>query len=84
VFRNVAGSGENFKPTDDRGELVFQHNCPSGEALSLSCVSQNALANAQSDSWLTRSKELELETDVGQPVRAALRLAAYFFESWLT
>jgi hypothetical protein len=39
VFHNVAGSGENFRATNDRGELVLRHSCPSGELLSLRCVS---------------------------------------------
>ena len=38
VFHNVAGSGERFRPTNDRGELVLEHDC-SGDLLSLRCVS---------------------------------------------
>jgi hypothetical protein len=64
VFHNVAGSGENFVPTDpDTGELVLRHSCPSGELLSLRCVS--LLRNIGCIPWLTRSKELELEADAG-------------------
>jgi len=39
VFHNVAGSGEHFRPTDDRNELILKHDCPNGELLSLRCVS---------------------------------------------
>jgi len=39
VFHNVAGSGDNFTPTNRAGELVLRHDCPNGELLSLRCVS---------------------------------------------